>query len=226
MQAEMDSYDPRQRRRRGGHTVALVVAALAIPGAIAGVVALAGNGGGDRDGSGDPTPEEESYAMAALEGDGYSYAIPTGWEDATDWAHEVAPSSAESAVTVEQSDDGFGTNVLVTAWDASGPAGVAEARKNWYTIEYGQLERLESVSLDGEQALGLRWEGRNEAGRSIVQVGYLAFWNDRAYSVVLSAPAESEADYLSTFDELLDSWSWDESATLALRRSGPDAVSP
>src|SRR5262245_45906287 len=224
MQAETDSYDPRQRRRRSGRTMALLVAALAIPGAIAGVIALA-NSDDAGDGSGDPTPEE-SYAMAALEGDGYSYAIPTGWEDATDWAHKVAPRSAESAVTVEQSDDGFGTNVLVTAWDASGPTGVAEAREEWYTIEYGRLERLESVSLDGEQALGLRWEGRNEAGRRIVQVGYLAFWNDRAYSVVLSAPAESEADYLSTFDELLDSWSWDESATLALRRSGPDAVSP
>ena len=212
MQAATDSYDPRQRHRRSGRTMALLVASLAIPGAIAGMVALAD--GGASDGSGDPAPEQ-SYAMAALEGDGYSYAIPTGWEDATDWAHEVAPRSAESAVTVEQSDHGFGTNVLVTAWDASGPTGVAEAREDWYTIEYGRLERLESVSLDGEQALGLRWEGRNEAGRLIVQVGYLAFWNDRAYSVVLSAPAESEADYLSTFHDLLDSWSWDNAAALA-----------
>lgn len=213
MQAEMDSYDPRQRRRRGGHTLALVVASLAVPGVIAGLIALA-NDGGDRGGAGDPAPEA-SYAMAALEGDGYSYTIPTGWEDATDWARDVAPESAESAVAVEQSDEGFGTNVLVTAWDTSGPADEAEAREDWYTIEYGHLERLESVSIDGEPALGLRWEGRNDAGRRIVQVGYLAFWNDRAYSVVLSAPAESEADYLSTFDGLLDSWSWDDSATLA-----------
>ena len=116
---------------------------------------------------------------------------------------------------MEQSDEGFGTNVLVTAWDASERADEAEAREDWYTIEYGRLERLESVSIDGEPALGLRWEGRNDAGRRIVQVGYLAFWNDRAYSVVLSAPAASETDYLSPFDDLLDSWSWDDSATLA-----------
>ena len=214
MQAQMDSYDPRQRRRRGGHTLALVAASLAVPGVIAGLIALA-NDGGDRGGAGDHTPKA-SYAMAALEGDGYSYAIPSGWEDATDWARVVAPDSAESAVAVEQSDEGFGTNVLVTAWDAS------EAREYWYTIEYGRLERLESVSIDGEPALGLRWEGRNDAGRRIVQVGYLAFWNVRAYSVVLSAPAASETDYLSTFDDLLDSWSWDDSATWR----SPRRVSP
>ena len=125
--------------------------------------------------------------MAALEGDGYSYAIPTGWEDATDWARDVAPTSAESAVAVEQPDEGFGTNVLVTAWDASGATGVEEAREDWFSVDYGRLRRLESTSIDGEQALGLRWEGRNDSGRRVVQIGYLAFWNDRAYSIVLSA---------------------------------------
>lgn len=122
---EIDSYDPRQRRRHAGRTMALLVASLGIPGAIAAVVALGGGGGAD----GGDSPEE-SYA-AALEGDGYSYAIPSGWRDATDWARDVAPDSAESAVAVTQPDDGFGTNVLVTAWDArtrAGSRGVAVGR--------------------------------------------------------------------------------------------------
>jgi hypothetical protein len=57
--------------------------------------------------------------------------------------------------------------------------------------------------------VGVRWEGRNDTSWHVVQIGYLAFWNDRAYSVVLSVPAENEEDYLTTFEYLLDSWSWD-----------------
>jgi len=203
---EIDSYDPRQRRRHAGRTVALLVASLAIPGAIAAVVAL-GSGGGADGGEGGDAPEE-SYA-AALEGDGYSYAIPSGWRDATDWARDVAPDSAESAVAVTQPDDGFGTNVLVTAWDASG---LEQAREEWLSADSGDLQTLDAMSIDGERAVGVRWEGRNDKGRRVVQIGYLALLDDRAYSIVLSARVESEADYLPTFDHLLDTWSWEDDA--------------
>ncbi len=65
---ESESYDPRQRRRRAGRTIALLLAALAIPAAIAGAVAL---GGGDSGGGSDDPAPNSSYTAEPLEGDGF-----------------------------------------------------------------------------------------------------------------------------------------------------------
>jgi|GEM_PF-3572559 hypothetical protein len=214
-------YVPLPQRRGTGSTILLVLVALAIPGLIVGILALGGgdstgddmagsegtstddDGGTDDNG----TDDESELTGPSIDGVGYAYAIPEGWEDSTRWAHDVASDDADSAVSVSQPDHGFDTNVLVASWDADGVSSVDEAREAWLP-DGGSVEDLEPTSIDGAAAIGVRNETLSDGGRPIVQVGYLTLWNDRLYSVVLSVPVQSEADSQAAFAAVLDSWSW------------------
>jgi hypothetical protein len=202
-------YAPLPKRRGAGPTVALVVVALAIPGLIAALAAVAHGGGGSSDGGdgGSDAGGTEEMAGPTIEGDGYAYAVPEGWEDRTSWARDIAPDGGDSAIGVSAPDHGFDTNVLVAAWDASGVTSVEKARDAWLPSGV-TVEQLEPTSIDGVRAVGVRHETSSDAGRPIVQVGYLALWNGRLYSIVLSAPVQSEGDSQAAFAAVLDSWSW------------------
>jgi len=45
-----------------------------------------------------------------------------------------------------------------------------------------------------------------------VQVGYLALRGGQLYSIVLSAPVQTENDSQAAFAAVLDSWSWADDA--------------
>jgi hypothetical protein len=197
-------YTPLPQRRAAGPTVSLVAVALAIPGLIVGGLALGGGGESTGDDGG---TESAEIAGPTIEGAGYAYAVPEGWEDATRWAHDVAPDDADSAVAVARPDHGFDTNVLVAAWDAGAVTSVEQARADWLP-DSGSVEKLESTSIDGVEAVGARLETRSDGGRPIVQVGYLALWDEQLYSIVLSVPVQSEGDSQDAFSAVLDSWSW------------------
>jgi hypothetical protein len=200
-------YAPLPQRRGAGPTILLVLLALAIPGLIVGLLTLAGGDSTGGDSTGGDGEGDAQLAGPTVDGAGYAYLIPEGWKDATSWAHDVASDDADSAVSVSQPDNGFDTNVLVAAWDAGEVTSVEEAREAWLP-DGGPVEQLEPTSIDGVRAVGVRHETRSDAGRPIVQVGYLTLWNERLYSIVLSVPVESERDSQAAFAAVLDSWSW------------------
>jgi hypothetical protein len=197
-------YAPLPKRRGAGPTAALVALALAIPGLIAAVAAVVG--GGDADGGSD-AGRTEDMAGPMIEGDGYAYAVPEGWENRTSWARDVAPDGGDSAVGVSEPDHGFDSNVLVAAWDAGGVTSVEKARDAWLPAG-ASVEQLEPTSIDGVRAVGVRHETNSDAGRPIVQVGYLALRHGQLYSIVLSAPVQSESASEAAFTAVLHSWSW------------------
>jgi hypothetical protein len=232
-------YAPLPKRRGAGPTVLLTVAALVIPALIFGIPALAGGGddGGetssvtedgsresendqddeqarDERGNDDQENDEQEYDEQevdgpTLEGGGYVYAVPAGWQKATGWGHDLAGDSVDSAIKVTRPDNGFETNVLVTAQDAGGAQTVDEAWETWLPTG-GETTQLEPTSIDGVRALGLRNETRNEYGREVIQVGYLALWNERLYSIVLSAPVGAEGTGTEVFETVLDTWTWSD----------------
>jgi hypothetical protein len=199
-------YAPLPERRGAGPTAVLVVLALAIPGLIATLAAVAHGGGDSRDG-GSESDRTDDMAGPTIEGDGYAYTAPAGWEDRTGWARDIAPDGGDSAVGVTQPDHGFDTNVLVAAWDADGVTSVEKARDEWLPAG-AEVDQLEPTSIDGVRAVGVRHETNSDGGRPIVQVGYLALRGGQLYSIVLSAPVQSESDSQAAFAAVLDSWSW------------------
>ncbi|HYJ68441.1 MAG TPA: hypothetical protein VEX15_12375 [Nocardioidaceae bacterium] len=206
-------YAPLPKRRGAGPTVALVVVALAIPGLIAGIATVAGGGNGDGSGGSDAGGTEE-VAGPTIEGDGYAYAVPEGWEDRTSWARDIAPDGGDSAVGVSDPDHGFDTNVLVAAWDADGVTSIEKAQDAWLPAGVS-VEQLEPTSIDGVEAVGVRHETNSDADRPIVQLGYLALRDGQLYSIVLSAPVQSEGDSEAAFSAVLDSWSWADGGDVA-----------
>lgn len=206
-------YAPLPKRRGAGPTAALVALALAIPGLIATIATVAHGGGDSRDG-GTESGRTDDMEGPTIKGDGYAYAVPEGWEDRSSWARDIAPDGGDSAVGVTEPDHGFDTNVLVAAWDARGVTSVEKARDAWLPAG-ATVDRLEPTSIDGVRAVGVRHETNSDAGRPIVQVGYLALLHGQLYSIVLSAPVQSESDSQAAFAAVLDSWSWGDDAVPA-----------
>jgi hypothetical protein len=182
-------------RRRGRLVAIAVVVSVAVVGAIGTVVAL--NVLGD-DGS------------ETVEGDGYSYEVPEGWHDATEWTASEAPETGDTGVMADQADDGFGTNVLVLKQDADGATTAEEARELW-PVPVGaesDFETVEDITIDGERAAGMRWTLRNGEDRLVVQRGYFAVSGGTSFAVVLSTTPDSERESTETMHELIASWSW------------------
>jgi hypothetical protein len=225
-------YTPLPKRRGTGPTVALVAVALIIPALIFGVRALAGDGDGaggsdqvatEPEGTDpepvdpepvdpepvDPEPVDPELTGPKVEAAAYAYAIPQGWDRRPDMARDFDLDEGDSVVAVSRPDHGFDTNVLVSATAAGNLDTVDEARDAWLP-DSGSFEDLEPATLDGVGAIGIRRESRNDAGRPIVQLGYLTVRDQQIYSIVLSVPVESETNAQTALDAVLASWTWAE----------------
>jgi hypothetical protein len=232
-------YEPLPKRRGTGPTVLLVAVALVIPALIFGVSALAK--GGDDSGSdpaatdsGQPQPVEPvdpepvdpepvdpepvdpentdpELTGPTVEGAGYVYAVPDGWDRRPDMARDFDLDAGDSVVSVPQPEYGFDTNVLVAASPGNGYANVEDARDDW-TPQDGQVESLQPTTLDGAPAIGIRNETVSDGGRPIVQIGYLSLREGQLYSIVLSVQVQSEQASQAALDAVLASWSWADDA--------------
>jgi hypothetical protein len=181
-------------------------------------LAAAGCGGDDEDE--DP-----------VEGNGYSYSVPDGWEDVSDRAEEeleVGGFRPDSLVTGESEDD-FATNVNVIREDGLSegvtaaqyadvslaglrdPAGAGLPPEVAETIEDlnpTQISEPRDAELDGEEAVA--WDYRSTQDGRNVRVRQMAAVMDGAgYTVTLTVlPARFEEGN-GAFDEVLESWSWE-----------------
>jgi hypothetical protein len=184
------------------------------------VVALAAFGCGGDDGD-------------RVEGTGYSYSVPDGWEDVSDRAEEeiggrLGGLTTDSVVVGEREDD-FATNVnvireagvpeRVTARQyaevsiatlrnpraAGFPPDVAEAIES---VRPTQITDPRDAELDGEQAF--EWDYRStQRGRRLRVRQVAAVMGGAGYTVTLTALPDALEEGNEALDEVVETWSWE-----------------
>ena len=172
-----------------------------------------------------------SDEQAKIDGSGYSYSLPDGWEDGIEAISEVEDETgilADSVAFGEREDD-FTTNVNVfregglparmTAAkyaeisiaglrepDASGiPPDIAEQVEAAAATDISEARPGE---LGGEDAVG--WEYRSKGPEREMRVRQVAAVKDgAAYTVTLTALPEAYDEGSDALDEVVDSWEWE-----------------
>jgi hypothetical protein len=177
--------------------VIVIVALVVAGGAVGGFLLI----GGDDD--------SESSGGDNLAGDGYSYAIPDGWSDTSEQGES---QGVDTIVRADDDEAGFHTNILVEVDPASGVSDPTEIQDQWASNVAGAVgatpNPIDGTTIDGQDAVGIRLETTAQ-NVDVVQVAYLAINDDKIYSIALSTAADAEATSTETFQNLLDSWSWE-----------------
>jgi hypothetical protein len=168
-----------------------------------------------------------------VDGSGYTYAVPDGWQDASDEASDidldVQRILVDSAVTGAREDD-FTTNVNVVR-ERGVPAGVTarqygkvslanlrdpaaagfppEVVQELEDIDLESLEVLPGTDLGGREAVA--WEYTDgSSGGTETQVRQVAAVNDgAAYTVTLTAAPDAFEEAIPALDEVVESWEWE-----------------
>jgi hypothetical protein len=166
-----------------------------------------------------------------VEGTGYTYSVPDGWEDASDsQAAEEAPEVIgvrfDSLVNGE-AEDGFAVNVnvlrervpggitaseyaelnIATLRDPSAAGYPPELAERIEELDVRGLSRPRELELDGAGAMA--WDyGTTQGGRDLRQ-RQMAVVRDRAgYTITLTALPSQFEDGTEALDEVVESCSW------------------
>jgi hypothetical protein len=168
-----------------------------------------------------------------VEGTGYTYSVPDGWEDASEQAEdepglELGGLRPDSVVVAEPEDD-FATNVNVVREDGL-PAGVTAALyadanlaglrdptaaglppeivETVESLNPREISERRDVELDGEEAF--EWDYRATQGGRRVRLRQVATVVDGAgYTVTLTALPDAFEEGGEALDEVVESWSWE-----------------
>jgi hypothetical protein len=182
--------------------------------------AAAGCGGDDR---GDP-----------VEGDGYSYSTPDGWDDFSDTAQEEEGLSFDGirpdTVVVGERQDDFATNVNVVVQGEGLPPGISartfadaniaglrspaqaglppSVAQSIEAMDVREISEPEDAELGGEEAVA--WEYLTTQGGKDLRIRQLAAVMDRAgYTVTLTALPGQFEEARGALDEVAESWEWE-----------------
>jgi hypothetical protein len=181
-------------------------------------VALSGCSGDDED-------------RQPVEGTGYSYSVPDGWEDVSDRAEaelEVGGFRPDTLVIGESEDD-FATNVNVIREDglpngvtaaqyadvslaglrdpvrAGLPAEVAQAIED---VNPRQISEPRDAELDGEEAVAWEYRGTQD-GRDVRVQQVAAVMAGAGYTLTLTVLPDRFDEGNEALDQVIDSWSWE-----------------
>jgi hypothetical protein len=166
-----------------------------------------------------------------VQGRGYSYSVPEGWEDASDRAQddlEIARFRPDSLVLGER-EDHFTTNVNVVR-EGGVPEGVTaeeyaevsraglrdpaaaglprELAEMVEELSPTGISRLRDTELDGQDAFA--WTYRSTQAGQRVRVRQVATVMDGAgFTVTLTALPAGYDEGADALDEVIESWRWE-----------------
>ena len=179
--------------------------------------ALAGCSSGDED-------------TEPVEGTGYTYSVPDGWEDFSDPAEEEIEIGGfrPDTLVVGEREDGFATNVNVIREDGL-PSGVAAAQyadaslaglrdpvgagmppEVAQAIEKANLRQISEprdAELDGEEAFAWDYRGTQD-GRDVRVQQVAAVMDGAGYTLTLTVLPDRFDEGGEALDQVIDSWSW------------------
>jgi len=170
----------------------------------------------------------------AVDGNGYSYSVPDGWDDFSEKAREDAAadfqgSRPDTAVIGEQRDD-YTSNVNVvvqeeglprnltpqafadaniaglrTPAQAGLPPAVADAIER---LDVRGISEPEEIEMGGEEAVA--WAYRTTNFGSELRIRQVAaVVDDVGYTVTLTTVSGRYEDGLEALDEVVETWEWD-----------------
>jgi hypothetical protein len=204
---------PPPKKSRTGLIAALVVLVLLVAGGVVAAVLIAG--GDDEKNGGDGNGKDETTLSGEkLSGEGYTYELPKEWKEATDEAKgQDAPGTIDTVSIWGEKLDGSQANVIVEASSGVGDASLDDLRATWESNMSGASgstpQDYEGTTIDGEDAIGAKFERDNDSGTAIVQIAYLTVHDGTAYSVILSSQADKADEALAAYEDLLGSWAWE-----------------
>lgn len=156
----------------------------------------------------EPAPEGE-----VLQGDGYTYELPDGWQDIS-----AAVETQDAAGTIDSASAAGGSlesspaNVIVESGPAGGLTDLESAREqvatNLGAAAGGTPDNIEGRTVGGEETLGLSLTQTNPQGVEAAQVAYVTIVDDTVYVIAFSRAADAES-LDEQFDEIVESWSWE-----------------
>ena len=165
-----------------------------------------------------------------VEGTGYTYSVPDGWEDSSDPAEEEIEIGGfrPDTLVVGEREDGFATNVNVIR-EAGLPSGVTAAQyadaslaglrdpvgagmppEVAQAIEEGNLRQISEprdAELDGEEAFAWDYRGTQD-GRDVRVRQVAAVMDGAGYTLTLTVLPNRFDEGSEALDQVIDSWSW------------------
>lgn len=165
--------------------------------------------------SGDPTDESSAPPTPGKDdvvGKGYFYSLPGGWSDVSDDANGSA-AAVDSVSAWGAQFQGSRANFIVSIIPAvASSKSVEDLEDTWKNSMRkslkAKLKDIADITVDGEEAIGIRVERTNENGVDIIQIAYLAVHGDNAYTLGLSTTPDRETDTKAAMESIIDSWSW------------------
>jgi hypothetical protein len=166
-----------------------------------------------------------------VEGTGYTYAVPDGWEDVSDQAEEEIDVGGfrPDTLVIGESQDDFATNVNViregglpngvTAAqyaDASlaglrDPVGAGLPPEVAQAIEDGDLREISDprdAELDGEEAFAWDYRGTQD-GRDVRVQQLAAVMDGAGYTLTLTVLPDRFDEGDEALHEVVESWDWE-----------------
>jgi len=147
-----------------------------------------------------------------IDGEGYTYAIPEGWEDVSD---EPESAQTDSAVRTTDFDGDFAANINVIVGNSQCMVGSddIETGRECFQQEIqgyvdGEVQALENISIDGEPAIGQTASGELQ-GQQLVFTQYFAQREASTVVITLTSPEGDTASAEAALDSMLASWAWD-----------------
>lgn len=170
-------------------------------------LALAGCGGSDSDSKPDADkPKASAPTGKTIEGDGYTYVVPKGWDVP---AKKIPGTEATDTFVADLKDtDGFSDNVNVIKQDTAPPKPIPEIKddlgdqlkqaggQNVEVKEVGKIDGEDSVHVSSTQASNLTEQ-------------YFVVHDGATYFITFSHSEDvPEADRSKLAASVLSSWKW------------------
>ena len=164
----------------------------------------------------EPTEEPTGTGAPRVGGDGYSYAMPDGWEDIT------ALPEVEDADTFVRSatPSAFATNVNTTVRAEPGidtltadTPRLAQERNRFeedLTDHTGVPPRpVEDTELDGSFTIGHTVDGFEAQGTTVTITQYMTVRDNVTYVITLTAAAADAESAGAALTTVMESWAWE-----------------
>ena len=157
----------------------------------------------------DATETTDAPEGDVIDGEGYTYAIPEGWEDVGD---EAAAAQADSAVRVSDTGGAFGANVNVIVTPDAGVTDIESLRDQFQQQIEGmvdsKVEAVEDTTIAGEPAIG-QTASRDQSGEMLIFTQYFVAHEGSIFAITLTTPEDEAADSEAALDTILSSWAWE-----------------
>lgn len=164
-------------------------------------------------GAGGDETAEPAPDGSTLQGTGYSYALPEGWQDISAQVTGANPDTfIDTAASWGPSIEEGRGNVIVENPPAGGAdsAEALEQLRSNFTSQFpdAEIDDADPRTIGDEEMLGLELSRTNESGVEVDQEAYVAVIDDVAYIITASSTSDDDAAE-DQFEQIYDSWTWE-----------------